>query len=122
MSLKIKLNIVILVMILVSVTVLSVLTLTRSAALQVDTTHQYAGALAKLNAKEIQRQMEVFTDYGDVLVQIFNNYEDKEMSGRRAMYDDVMLSLITTVDSITGIWTAWLPGTIDNYDAKLGTI
>jgi len=120
MSLRIKLTSIILVMILVSIAVLSVFTLTRSAALQVDTTYQYAEALAQLNSKEIQRQMEVYTDYGNVLVQIFNSYEDTEMSGRRAMYDDVMHSLISTVDSITGIWTAWFPGTIDNYDARLG--
>jgi len=107
-------------MILVSVAVLSVFTLTRSAALEVETTHEYAGELAKLNAKEIQRQMEVFTDYGNVLVQIFNSYEDMEMNRRRDTYDDILHSLIATVDSITGIWTAWFPGTIDNQDAQLG--
>jgi methyl-accepting chemotaxis protein len=64
--------------------------------------------------------MEVFTDYGNVLVQVFNSYEDTEMSGRRQMYDDVMHSLISTVDSILGIWTAWFPNTIDNRDAQLG--
>ncbi|MDR2575311.1 MAG: methyl-accepting chemotaxis protein [Treponema sp.] len=120
MSLRIKLTTIILVMILVSVAVLSVFNLSRSAVLQVDTTHQYAEALAELNAKEIERQMGVFTDYGNVLVQIFNSYEDTEMSGRRAMYDDVMYSLIATVDSIAGIWTAWFPGTIDNLDAQFG--
>jgi len=120
MSLRVKLTSIILVMILVSVAVLSVFNLTRSASLQVDTTHQYAEELAKLNSKEIQRQMEVFTDYGNVLVQIFNSYEDTEMSGRRQMYDDVMHSLIATVDTITGIWTAWFPDTIDNRDAQLG--
>jgi methyl-accepting chemotaxis protein len=120
MSLRIKLTSIILVMILVSVAVLSVFNLIRSSSLQTDTTHQYAEALAKLNAKEIQRQMEVFTDYGNVLVQIFNSYEDTEMSGRRAMYDDVMYSLISTVDSIAGIWTAWFPETIDDSDAQLG--
>jgi hypothetical protein len=36
------------------------------------------------------------------------------------MYDDVMHSLISTVDSIAGIWTAWLPNTIDNQDEILG--
>jgi len=120
MSLRIKLTTIILIMILVSVAVLSVFTLTRSRALQLDTTHTYDQTLAKLNAKEVQRQMEVFTDYGNVLVQIFNSYEDTEMSGRRTMYDDVMYSLIATVDSIAGIWTAWFPGTIDNMDAVLG--
>jgi len=120
MSLRIKLTTIILVMILVSVAVLSVFNLSRSAVLQVDTTHQYAEALAELNAKEIERQMGVFTDYGNVLVQILNSYEDTEMGGRRAMYDDVMYSLIATVDSIAGIWTAWFPGTIDNLDAQLG--
>jgi len=120
MSLRIKLTTIILVMILVSVAILSVFNLTRSSALQLDTTHTYAQTLAKLNAKEVQRQMEVFTDYGNVLVQIFNSYEDTEMSGRRKMYDDVMHSLISTVDSIAGIWTAWFPNTIDNQDAKLG--
>jgi len=120
MSLKVKLTTIILIMILVSVAVLSVFNLTRSSALQLETTRTYAQTLAKLNAKEVQRQMEVFTDYGNVLVQIFNSYEDTEMSGRRKMYDDVMHSLISTVDSIAGIWTAWFPDTIDNQDAKLG--
>jgi len=120
MSLRIKLTSIILVMILVSIAILSVFNLTRSSALQLDTTHTYAQTLAKLNAKEVQRQMEVFTDYGNVLVQIFNSYEDTDMSGRRKMYDDVMHSLIATVDSIAGIWTAWFPNTIDNYDDRLG--
>ncbi len=120
MSLRIKLTAIILAMILASVAVLSIFNLTRSSALQLDTTHIYAQTLAELNAKEVQRQMEVFTDYGNVLVQIFNSYEDTEMSGRRQMYDDVMYSLISTVDSILGIWTAWLPNTIDDYDARLG--
>jgi methyl-accepting chemotaxis protein len=120
MSLRIKLTVIILVMILASVAVLSVFNLIRSSALQLETTHTYAQTLAKLNAKETQRQMEVFTDYGNVLVQIFNGYEDTEMSGRRQMYDDVMRSLISSVDSILGIWTAWLPDTIDTYDARLG--
>jgi len=120
MSLRIKLTSIILLMILVSVAVLSVFNLTRSSSLQMDTTYTYAQTLAKLNAKEVQRQMEVFTDYGNVLVQIFNSYEDTEMNERRQMYDDVMRSLIATVDSIAGIWTAWFPNTIDNRDAQLG--
>ncbi|GBU27206.1 methyl-accepting chemotaxis protein [Treponema sp. R8-4-B8] len=120
MSLRIRLTTIILAMILVSIAVLSVFTLSRSASLQVSTIHQYAGGLAKLNSKEIQRQMEVFTDYGNVLVQIFNSYEDMEPNRRRDTYDDVMRSLIATVDSIAGIWTAWFPGIIDDRDAQLG--
>jgi methyl-accepting chemotaxis protein len=120
MSLRIKLTSIILVMLLISVTILSVFTLTRSSALQLDTTLIYAKTLVELNAKEVQRQMEVFTDYGNVLVQIFSGYEETEMSMRRSEYDDVMHSLISTVDSILGIWTAWLPNTIDTYDARLG--
>jgi methyl-accepting chemotaxis protein len=120
MSLRIKLTTIILVMILASAAILSVFNLTRASSLQLDTTHIYAQTLAELNAKEIQRQMEVFTDYGNVLVKVFNGYEDTEMSGRRQMYDDVMHSLISTTDSILGIWTAWFPDTIDTYDARLG--
>ena len=120
MSLRIKLTTIILAMILVSIAVLSVFTLTKSSSLQTDTTEKYTGELAKYAAKEVQRQMEVFTDYGNVLIQIFNSYEDMEMNRRRETYDSVMYSLIATVDSITGIWTAWFPGTIDNRDAELG--
>ena len=120
MSLRIKLTTIILSMILVSVAVLSVFTLTRSAALQADTTRKYTGEMAKLAAKEVQRQMEVFTDYGNVLVQIFNSYEDMDMNRRRDSYDDILHSLISTIDIITGIWTAWFPGTIDDRDAQLG--
>ena len=120
MSLKVKLTAIILIMILVSVAILSVFNLTNSSTLQLETTRTYAQTLAKLNSNEVQRQLEVYTDYGNVLVHIFNSYEDTEMNVRRSEYDDVMQSLIATVDTIVGIWTAWFPNTIDNKDAQLG--
>ena len=43
-----------------------------------------------------------------------------EMNRRRDTYDDILYNLISTIDDITGIWTAWFPGTIDNQDAQLG--
>jgi methyl-accepting chemotaxis protein len=120
MNLKVKLTTIILAMILVSVVILSVFTLTRASSLQTDATHKYANELARYAAKEIQRQNEVYSDYGNVLVQIFKSYENIPMAERRNTFNTCMESLIMSVGDITGIWTAWFPNTIDDYDARLG--
>ena len=120
MSLKVKLISVILVMILAVVGSLSVTLLTRASSLQIETTYEYADALAKVNAIDIQRRMESFADYANILSRLFSEYEIKAESIRRETYNDILLSTIQQNELIAGVWTAWLPNTIDSYDDKLG--
>ena len=120
MSLRVKLISVILVMIMVIIAGLEVFTLVRASNLQKATTLEFANALADANAVEIQRRIEVFTDYTNILSKIFSEYETTQENMRRTTYDDILQSIIQQNKLIIGIFTAWLPGTIDNYDARLG--
>ena len=75
MTLKLKLTSVIIIMIIVIIAGLEFFTLNRASKLQTETTLQYANTLAKANAVEIQRRLEIFTDYTNILAKIFNEYE-----------------------------------------------
>jgi len=107
-------------MIAIVIAVLSVITLNRGGKMQTATTYLFAEELAKKNAVEIQRRFEKFLNYGEVLSQILSDYESTDEALRRHTYDDLLRGTIQQQVRIMGIFTAWLPGTIDSYDAKQG--
>jgi len=107
-------------MILAVISILAVFTLTRSSRTQRQTTFEYARTLAVEKSVEIQRQIETFTGYGKILAQIFSEYETIAEYTRRDNYNDFLRSTIQQNPLIMGIWTAWLPDTIDNRDNELG--
>ena len=120
MNLKAKLISIILAMILVIIGSLSVVILHKSNNMQRKTAFQYAEVLAKANSVEIQRRIESFTDYANILSQLFSAYETTEENLRRDSFNDIMESTLQQNERIIGIWSAWLPNSIDNLDAKLG--
>jgi len=120
MSLRIRLTSIIIVMILVVITILSVVTLTRSSALQTSTAFELAAEMAQSNTIEIARRIELFTVYGKILSQIFSDYQNTSENTRRGSFDDFLRGTIQQNPLIMGIWTAWLPNTIDSRDAELG--
>jgi methyl-accepting chemotaxis protein len=107
-------------MIALVIVILSVITLNRGGKMQTETTYRYAEELAEKNAVEVQRRFEKFINYAEVLAQIFNDYESTDEASRRHTYDDLLRGTIQQHARIMGIFTAWLPGTIDGYDAKQG--
>ena len=120
MNLRIKLIAVILVMIVVVVVGLAFFTLIRASNLQKQTASQYVETLADEKATEIQRRLETFIDYTSILSKIFNEYESTPEGLRRAIYNDVLGSIIQQNELIIGIFTAWLPNSIDSYDEQYG--
>ncbi|MCL2720627.1 MAG: methyl-accepting chemotaxis protein [Treponema sp.] len=120
MSLKIKLTSIIFVMILTVIAVLSVFMLTRASNLQTSTTFEYAEEMARANSIEIQRRIETITGYAKVLSQILSDFENTQENTRRDIYNEFLRSTIQQNEFVIGIWTAWLPDTIDSYDSGLG--
>jgi methyl-accepting chemotaxis protein len=120
MSIRIKLISVILAMTLAAIAMVLVFTLTRSSSLQTATTYDYATELARASAIEIQRRIETYNGYSNVISQIFDDYETTPENLRRTTFNDILSSVIEQNTNILGIWTAWLPNTIDSYDAQLG--
>ena len=120
MSLKIRLTAIIFAMLAVIVLTLSIITINRSTNLQTETVYLYADSLAGESSKEISRRIEVFTAFASVLSQVYSSFETTPENMRRETYDDFLESIIVTNPRITGVWTAWLPNTIDSYDAQRG--
>jgi methyl-accepting chemotaxis protein len=120
MSLKFKLTSIICVMIAIVIVILSVITLNRGGKMQTETTYQYAEELAEKNAIEVQRRFEKFINYGEILAQNLSGYENTEEKLRRHNYDELLRTTIQQQPRIMGIFTAWLPGTIDRNDAQMG--
>jgi methyl-accepting chemotaxis protein len=107
-------------MILSTVAIVLVFTLVRASSMQTSTTYEYAGEMANSAGVEIQRRIEVYTDYTKILAEIFSDFETTNENLRRTMFDDILLSVTTQNENIPGVWTAWLPNTIDSYDAQQG--
>ena len=120
MSLRIKLTSIIIIMMLIVIGILSIFTLKRASDLQTTTSHEYAGQLTSANAIEISRRIELFTSVGKILAQLFSDYENVAVNIRRDNYSEYLRGTIQQNPLIMGIWTAWLPNTIDKRDAELG--
>ena len=120
MSLKFKLTLVIFVMILAVIGILSSFILTRSSTMQIAAAYQYAGEMAKSSSIEIQRRIESFTSYGEVISMLFSEFEKTEEGMRRSTFSDTLQGAIEQEKLIMGIFTAWLPNAIDNRDDELG--
>jgi hypothetical protein len=120
MGLKLKLILIVLIMVLSAVAIVLVFTLIRSSSMQTSSAYEYAAELAVSSSTEIQRRTEIYTDYTHLLSTIFSDYETTEENLRRTMFSEILLSVVTQNQSIQGVWTAWLPNTIDSYDARLG--
>ena len=120
MSLKFKLTSVIFAMTLAVIVILSVFTLSRSSSLQTAAAYQNAGEMAKSSSIEIQRRIESFTSYGKIISMLFSDFESTEEELRRYTFSDTLHGAIEQNELIMGIFTAWLPDTIDSRDAELG--
>jgi len=120
MSLKFKLSSIFVAMLAVVIAVLTVIILIRASNLQSETVDLYAETMASENAIEIQRRIETFTSYARVLSRTFGDFESSPENIRRDIYDDFIESIINQNDRIMDVWTAWLPNTIDRYDAEWG--
>jgi len=119
-KLKFKLTFAIMAMILTVLVALSVFTLSRSASLQTDITHKYAMELARAEATEVQRRVEVFVDYTHMMAQILSGYDNTAEYQRRDNFRNLLLSAIQRNGDIMGIWTSWFEGAIDDRDDELG--
>ena len=120
MSIKVKLTSIIIVMIAVVVVVLSVIIINRASNLPREAMFKYSNELANSSSIELQRTIETFADYSYLLSQILSNYENTQEDVRRMRFQEILKGIIDNNVRIMGIWTAWLPNTIDSYDAELG--
>ncbi|MCL2880022.1 MAG: methyl-accepting chemotaxis protein, partial [Treponema sp.] len=120
MKLRIRLILTIILMLIAVIAGLEVFTLDRTSKMQAETAYHYADALANANSIELERRIESFTGYVQVLSQLFSEYQSNSENSRREAYNNILQSTIYQNELIMGIFTAWLPGSIDSNDSSLG--
>jgi methyl-accepting chemotaxis protein len=120
MKLRTKLTLVVIGMIVVVIAVSSVITLKRSSDLQTELAYTYAEEVAHANSNDIERRMEGYLSVARSLAQIYGEYDTLPAEMRRDVFDDMLLSLMNRNQNYIGLWTAWLPNSLDDRDAELG--
>ena len=120
MMLRNRLTLIVIAMMALVIAVISFFILHRFRDLQIKTTYNYAMELARAEANDVQRRMEEYTNISNLLALLFGEYESTPENLRRDNYDDILSSTLQRNTAILGIWTAWLPSSIDSRDAELG--
>jgi methyl-accepting chemotaxis protein len=120
MKLRTKLSLVVIALVTVVISVSSVITLSRSSSLQIEAALDHAEQTARANAVDIERRATVYVQTVKVLAQVFGEYNTLPEESRRDTFDDMLMSLMNRNTNYVGLWTAWLPNSVDNRDAELG--
>ncbi|MDR0555234.1 MAG: methyl-accepting chemotaxis protein [Treponema sp.] len=120
MKLKLKLTLVVIAMIAVVMVVSSFITLTRSGSLVRQAALDSAEQLASYHALDIGGRIAAYVHAAKTTSQIFGEYETIPIEDRRERYDDMLYSMLLDNENYTGMWTAWLPNTLDNFEGRLG--
>ncbi|MDR1868621.1 MAG: methyl-accepting chemotaxis protein [Treponema sp.] len=121
MGLRIKLIGIILAMVLVVLVIFAVITLRQSANLQREATYEYASEMAYSSSLQVQRRIESFTSAVEMLSQVFSDFENTEVDVRRTRFNGLLNSTIEQNKEIMGIFTAWLPNSIDGNSTQYQT-
>ena len=121
MKLKTRFSLVVITIIVVVMSVSSLITLNQSSRIQTNAAFEYVEEIAQANAVDIEKRVGVYVQTVKVLAQIYGEYHTLPAEIRRPVFDDMMLSLMNQNENFTGIWTAWLPNTLDGMDAQLGS-
>ncbi|MDR0444568.1 MAG: methyl-accepting chemotaxis protein [Treponema sp.] len=120
MKLKTRLTLIVVAMIAVVIVGLAAFILLEARSLQIETTYDYVEEMAQGQATEIRRRVEDYTNIANTLAVTFSDFQETPEELRREEYDSLLHSIVTRFDNVLGAWTAWLPNTIDSYDARLG--
>ncbi|MDR2517413.1 MAG: hypothetical protein LBC88_08555, partial [Spirochaetaceae bacterium] len=121
MKLRTKLSVVTIVIVIVVLGISSVIILNRASGLQIAAAYEHAEEIAHTNAIDIEKRVGVYVQSVKVLAQVFGEYQSLAPEMRRPVFDDMMYSLMHENENFTGLWTAWLPNSLDGFDDRLGS-
>jgi methyl-accepting chemotaxis protein len=100
----------------VVVAILSIITLSRSSALQTAGATDNLKSIAGQTAIDIQRRYEQYLDAARTISQIMGSYAMIDPAERRSRYDDIMYGLVVANPHFIGIYSLCLPNALDDMD------
>jgi methyl-accepting chemotaxis protein len=116
MKLRIRLTLIVSVITAIVVSTLSVITLSQSSKLQTSAAIDNLISVAGKTAVDIQRRYEQYLYAARTMAQIMGTFEMIDEEDRRNRYNDILYGLIASNTHFVGIYTLWLPNTIDPFD------
>ncbi|MDR2758851.1 MAG: methyl-accepting chemotaxis protein, partial [Spirochaetaceae bacterium] len=119
MKLKLKLTAIIAIMMFLVIAAISVILLSRASALQVGAAEANLENMTGLHATELESQYQVYLDVVTSLSQIMNGYRSVDPMTRRGRYTEMLQAIMESRPNFVGIYTVWIPGSIDNRNAEL---
>jgi methyl-accepting chemotaxis protein len=116
MKIRIKLSLMVGIIAALVVAILSVITLSRSGALQTAGATDNLMSIAGQTATDIQRRYEHYLESARTVAQIMGSYAMVDPAERRSRYDDIMYGLVVANTHFVGIYSLWLPNALDDMD------
>jgi methyl-accepting chemotaxis protein len=120
MKLKAKLSITVIAIITTIIAVSSFVTLTRSSNLINEEAFKFVEQTSETYVIGQQRRFETYIRPAMTLADIFGEYHTIPIGERRQRFDDMLESLTRLNENYAGMWTGWLPNTLDGMDDIYG--
>ena len=119
MKLKLKLTAVIAIMMVMVISAISVVLLSRASTLQIEAAEANLENMTGLHAMELESRYQVYLDVVTSLSHIMNGYQSTAPELRRNRYIEMIRTIMESRPNFVGIYTVWIPGTIDGRAAEL---
>jgi methyl-accepting chemotaxis protein len=119
MKLKVRLTVIIALMMTMVIAVISIVLLRRATTLQSEAVYQNMENEAGILAKTLEARYQRYYDYAMNITYIFNNYESYSEETRREQFNAILYYTLKANPNFVGLYTVWLPNTIDRRDAEL---
>ncbi|MDR2363256.1 MAG: HAMP domain-containing protein, partial [Spirochaetaceae bacterium] len=119
MKLKLKLTAVIAIMMALVIAAISIVLLSRASALQIEAAEANLENMTGLHALELEGRYQVYLDVVTSLAHVMDSYQSIEPVLRRSQYIEMIRAVMDSRPNFVGMYTVWVPGTIDDRNAEL---
>ena len=119
MKLKLKLSILVIAILIVVVTALSILMLTRSSSIVVETNLKVIEFLSGQEAEYWKGRQDARFSMLNTLAEIMGDYQEIDVLERRNFFDNMMTGVMTSRPEYLQLYTVWKPDAIDGMDAQM---
>jgi methyl-accepting chemotaxis protein len=106
-------------MVLAVIVTISTVLLIRARALQREAAFDVMQNLSGMYAQEFRNNYENCLMVSKTIAEFMINYQMVDATVRRAQFDEILYSVISTNNDFVGIFTLWIPGRIDGRDEEL---
>jgi len=121
MKLKFRLSLIVSLIVVAVIASISIVLLLKASNMQRKTAESEVTNIIGVASKDLQINFEIYLDAINTLSYIMADFQVVQIDERRQRFDDNMHFVMTSMPSMIGICTVWLPGTIDKLSDPYDT-